>query len=342
MRAHVACVLLTLAGCGEVSNGVTDAATTDTPSTEIDARVIDAAPAIDAPPVQHWTKIATVTTPLDLGNNRGFMAVGLGSRIYIAPIYDDQRPQFHWFDTATLTLSGALTVPPGLQSDFQASGYGAIFVADADSLVLIGDSAVRYNPGTDAWSAIAGYQNGPFHRGESNGAWESSTNTVFMVGGRDDATNSATATALRRNSTGVWANEPGMLPYTVSNGLAYVIPGESRLYVAGGRAGDNNRMHLAVHTTGTSVWTALANSPGDLGQPIGMGHFTANGTTRVFVANLNGRMHFYNPGTSTWDRSINLPTTELAQVVMVAGTPYAVVRAANLTDADIYKLVSID
>jgi len=342
MRISVALALVTLAACGQVTNTPIDDAGIDTAATdaaaEIDGATAIDARLIDAQVIEHWTRIATVATPLDLGNNRGFMAVGLGSKIYIAPIYDSQTSIFHAFDTATLTLSGGLALPPGTQTDFQASGFGAIFVADADSLFLIGDSAVRYTPASDRWTPVAGYRVAGFERGESLGAWEGNNNTVFMIGGRDGS-NTYQPTAIRRASDGLWLAEPGALPYTVSNGLAWAPPGDNKVYLAGGQNGDNNRNHLAVHSTGTAVWAVLADAPEDISRAVGMGHFTSGGVTRIWVATKQ-TLFFYNPSTASWDRSIDLPRQDdQVGVVMVAGVPHAVI--GDSASADIYKLISI-
>ncbi|HVV81989.1 MAG TPA: hypothetical protein VHE35_02875 [Kofleriaceae bacterium] len=336
MRPILASLLVTAAACGKVESAPVDSSAidaTDVDAPAVDARAIDAP--IDARPLPHWSHVATVAATLDVGNNRGFLAVGQGARIYFAPIIDSEAPQFHAFDVGSLAVSAALAVPPGAQSDFQASGFGPIFVADQTSIYLIGDDAERYDPTNDTWSPIAGYDRS-ISRGESNGAWHPQSNSVFMVGGRDFDSNTDQPTAIHLTH-GVWATEPGMLPYSVSNGLAYALPADGRLFVAGGRAGDNDRKHLAVHEVGTQDWTALPDAPEDLSRIDGMGDFT-DGDTSWLLASSNHKTYLFNLTSMTWDGMIDLPGTDFAQVVMVAGTPYAMVR--NVGNAEIYKLVA--
>lgn len=294
--------------------------------------------AVDAEPLPRWTKRASVTATLDLGNDRGFLAASQGSRIYFAPVSDDVAPELRAFDVATLQLSQPLALPPGAITDFHARGFGAIFVGDATSLYLIGDEAQRYDPGANSWTPIAAYERTPSMRGEANGAWHGRSNSIYLVGGRDWATNQYQDTAVQLTGS-TWSAAPGTLPYAVSNGSAYALPADDRLFVAAGRASDNGRSHVVVHTVGTATWTSLPDAPADLSIQTGMGHFTTGGVTRLFVA-TSDRVYLFDLQSMTWDRTIDLPSTDLTRVVMVAGTPYALVK--NGTSADIYELTSVD
>ena len=361
MRAPVVVLLFSLAACGDVPDAIIDAASTiDTaaasclPACATNATCTGTTCACNAgfegdgltcTAIQHWNQIGSATIALDLGNNRGFMATGHAQHIYFAPVTDfGQTTTFRAFDVDTAIMSGRLSLPPGTQNDFEASGFGAIFVADRTGLFLMGDDGQRYDPTTDTWTDVPGYGNGPsgpseFHRGESAGAWDGTSNTILMVGGRDGS-NTDQATAIRRNVDGTWANEPGALPFTISNAIAYAPPTGGQIYVAGGNASDSNRRHLVVHTTGTSTWTVLPSAPADLDRAIGMGHHVENGVTRIFVATPR-ELLFYNLTASAWDRRVDMPVVNaLAQVVMVEGVAHAMVRNGGV--ADVYELISIE
>ena len=332
MRRVVTTALVALAACDDHPTSI---------ATPADAAVDGAVDApVDAAPVLGWSKIATVDVTLDLGNDRGFVAASQGSKIYLAAVTEGTPPDLRAFDVDTLQLSGLLAVPPGAQTDFDASGFGAIFVGDATSLYLIGDEAQRYDPAANTWSPIAGYSRTVYMRGEANGAWHGQSNSVYLLGGRDWDTNQDQASAVRLTG-GAWATEPGDLPYAVSNGAAYALPADDRLFVAAGRTGDNNRRHVLVHTVGTTTWTSLPDAPSDLGNVTGMGHVTSGGATRVFVATPQ-HVELLDPQAMTWDRTLAAPgaSTDHQRVVMVGGTPYAVVRRG--ASADVFELTSID
>lgn len=324
--------LIGLAACGKVEGGIVDARDPN-----------DGDTTADTPPAQHWSKLATVAAQVDLGNNRGFMAVGQGTDIYLAPISDPpQVTNLQAFSTTSLQVTANLPLPPGTSNDFEASGFGAVFVADADAIYLLGDAAYRFRRADNAWRPISGY--GPstnFMRGEACGTWETATGVLYMVGGRDRATNQDQGTAIRLNPDGSWSNEPGAMPYTVSNCFAVQLPGENRIFIAGGRTGDNNRKHLAVHTTSTSGWTALADAPDDLGNAIGMGYFEDDATRalRVLVA-TETNAYLFNPASMTWDRTIDMPAGDRAQLVMVGGVAHAVVQQG--VQIEVWRLDSVD
>jgi hypothetical protein len=287
-----------------------------------------------------WTRVATVpNVALDLGNNRGFMAVGLAPNIYFAPIYDTVQTTFRAINITTGTISGNLALPPGTQSDFQASGFGAIFVTDGVGLYLIGDDGQRYNPATNVWASVPGYMNSGLRRGESAGAYVPAGNAILMIGGRDEATNQYQGSALRYDVGGTFKAEPGALPYQLSYAGAYAFAGSDTAYVVGGSASDNSRRHLAVHKLTTGTWTTLADAPADIGEPTGIGQFDSGGVSRLLVA-AGAKAYFYEPTSGTWDHTIDLPSMARSRVVMVGGAPYAIVQ--NGTGVDIFKLSAIE
>lgn len=295
---------------------------------------------------QSWQRIGTFpNVVLDQGNNRGFDAVGLSSSIYFAPKYDDPAvgTQMRAINVATGVISGNLALPPA-PNDFFAGGFGEVFVADGSALYLFGDDGYRYNPGGNTWTAVPGYTNGSgFRRGEAAGAFAAGSNSIILVGGRDEATNSYQATAVRYTigvvSGNPWKAEPGALAYTTSRGGAYTLEGTTDTYVAGGYPDDSNRRHLAVHTITQTAWTTLADAPGDIGDVLGMGEFTTGGVPRLIVAS-GTKAYFYEPVSNTWDRTISLPTSTLSRLVMVGGAPYVI--AQNGTSAEVYKLTAIE
>lgn len=283
-----------------------------------------------------WSQVGSYPgLVLDQGNNRGFDAVGQGTRVYFAPKYDDPNVGTHFraIDVNTAQLTGDLALPPGQYNDFFAGGFGEVLVADGTGVYLIGDEAWRYTPSSNTWAGVPGYDS-TFMRGESAGAVSGAS--VLLVGGRDVASNTDQATAVRFDPSAGWKAEPGQLPYTRSDGGAYTLDGV--VYIVGGYAGDNNRRHLARHVIGDSAWTGLADGPADLGQVTGVGMFD-NGTRRLWVASGN-QLYFYNPTSDAWDVSLALPQGDLSRVVMVDTTAYALVR--NGAEARLYKLVAIE
>ncbi|MCE9573405.1 MAG: hypothetical protein K8W52_09625 [Deltaproteobacteria bacterium] len=288
-----------------------------------------------------WTLVGSFpNVVLDQGSNRGFDAVGLANKIYFAPKWDTTPSTMRAIDVAAGVISGNLAVPPGLQNDFFAGGFGEVFLADGSGLYLIGDEAFRYNPSGNTWVAVPGYTNGSgFRRGESAGAYAAGPNSIVLVGGRDEATNSDQDSAVRYDIGIGWKAEPGTLPFTRSYGAAYTLSGTTSTYIAGGSSSDNNRRHLLVHTITQASWTTLPDAPGDLTNVTGIGEFTTGGVPRLVVASGN-KAYFYEPVSGLWDHTLDMPTATLSRLVMVGGNPYVI--AQNGTSADVYKLSAIE
>jgi hypothetical protein len=291
--------------------------------------------------VQPWPKVATLTD-LQLDPDRfGYLAVGLGSKIFFGPETNTVANSY-WrsVDVSTGELSPPLALPDE-PHDFCACGFGQVLVATPTSIFMFGNNGARYTPSLGTWSPVSSYEN-EFQRGESAGAYDASDDAILMVGGRGPLD-----TASRYDlTTNMFVAESGILPFGVDHAVAYTPAGDNRTYVAGGVASDGSLRHLVVHTTGSATWTRLADAPDDLGfEPSGIGETTStDGTRRLFVSN-HAAVHFFNIAANTWDRQLPLPINALsgdanARTIMVNGVAYAMVQEG--ASAAVYRMPPIE
>ncbi|TMQ02546.1 MAG: hypothetical protein E6J91_51355 [Deltaproteobacteria bacterium] len=262
-------------------------------------------------------------------DNFGGLAVGVGAKLYFGPRSNDPTQLYmRSYDVGTNAISQPLAFPPGTQTDFCACGLTSVFLSDGTTLYLLGNSGEKYNPATNAWSAVASYT-AATARGEAAGTYDAASNLFLLVGGRGNE-GSAERMALVGEA---FSAEPGSLPVGMSSARAFTPPGAPVTYVAGGDLGMG--VALLSHTTGSNGWTRLANAPQNLGRPIGMGSFMG----QIWVARNGGTFYFYNPMNDTWaPNSIKAPTGT-AVATMVAGQTFVLVDTGSATE--IHRLNAI-
>jgi len=279
-----------------------------------------------------WSLVATFAgVPID-PDRFGAVAVGVGNRLYFANETNTAANEvFRYFDTTTNALSGPLAAPP--DNDFAAAGFGEIFVSDGASIFMFGNYGQRYDTAAGTWSSVSTYTQAR-SRGESAGVYHPTTGKIIMAGGRTFTINMATDTATAFTiATGAFDPEPGTMPFAISNAMAWALPGSTSIYVAGGRSPDNGS-HLMRHAIGSTTWEALPDSPMDVRSPTGIGHFG----NRLWVANDSVLM-FFNPATTTWDRTIGAPAN-MKVAAFANGSTWAL--AAGAGGLEFYRLNAIE
>ena len=259
------------------------------------------------------------------------LGTAVGSSLYFA--YDGEAANtVLWsYDTQTATFA---TKPVANVDDFCACGYTQNFVGGANRLFMFGNSAWSYDPALNRWVSYAFYPGSTQWRGESAGAFDASTGRVYVVGGRNGATNDSTTAGWIDVGMSSVGAEPGVMPVSVSNALAWIPSGTTTLYVGGGYGADNNRRHFFRHNLGSSVWETLPSVPEDVDQPRGMGEY---GTGQIWIASA-AALHLYDSvGTGTW-RSITVPPG-FKYAISAAGAVWAVVSPTGSGRTEIHKLV---
>jgi len=284
---------------------------------------------------QTWMLVGTLAGVTLDPENFGARAVAVGPRIFFAPRASRAAQFFRFFDTTNNTFSADLALPPVENDDFAPSGLGEIFVSDGTDIYMFGDSGQRYSPPpTNRWSTVAAYTRA-VSRGESAGAFESTSRVVFQIGGRNSDNIDHDNAQRYELTTGIMAAEAGSLPYTFSNGRGWAPAGGNVTYVAGGRSSDNNGSHLASHVTGSGSWRVLADAPVGLVSVTGMGDFMG----KIWVS-TDDRLYFYEPTPNTW-RSGGL-AAPAGFVLAVTGPSGTYALAQNGAMLEIHQLLAIE
>lgn len=278
-----------------------------------------------------WQRVGTFPGVDIEPTNQGSSAAAAGNLIFVAADTGNLGGVFRSFNTTTNQLSGQLAMPVGggSQNDFCACGYTQTMFSDGNFLYVFGNWGERYNIASNSWSTVTSYS-GSIARGEAAGVLVPMINQAVIIGGRGPRND-----AINFNlGSQAFAAEPGTLPYAVQYPVAWAMPGNTTVYVAGGDASDGNRRHLVRHQVGTSVWEPMPDAPEDIGFPVGMGHFE----NRLWVA-AGERLQLFNLATSQWDRMVTLPANVKAVVTNADGT-FAI--AKNGTTLDFWKLQRIE
>ena len=277
---------------------------------------------------QRVASFASVTFP----SNAKQMSAAIGPRLFFATDGADASSFFRSFDTATGTLSGPLNVAPG---EFCDCGLAQIFTSSGASIFMFGNQGNRYDPAADRWVALAGYDN-QLGRGEAGGAVDPATGTMFMVAGRDGP-GAYQGSAVRLATDGEVSVEPGTMPVPFRDPQAYVMPGTSTLYVAGGHAADNNQRHLYRHALGATPWEPLGDAPADLSPGRGIGHYTP---TLLYVATDAG-LYFFDTSTNAWRPEPIAGPPGFQRAISADGAVWAITSSPGV-GLEIHRLLAID
>ncbi|MBK9033629.1 MAG: hypothetical protein IPL61_20590 [Myxococcales bacterium] len=284
---------------------------------------------VDCNPV--WQRVAAFpAVTYDAGSQQ--LSAAIGARLFFAIDGNDASSLFRSFDTVTHALSGPLSATPG---EFCACGLAQVIVSDGAALFMFGNQGNRYDPAADAWTPLASYD-GQLGRGDAGGAFDPTTGTFVVVGGRDGA-GAYQGSAIRLTTAGAITAEAGAAAVELREPLAYVTPTGSILYVAGGLASDNSARRLFRHTLGTSTWEALADAPADLFPGRGIGLYTP---TLLYAATDTG-VYLYDTGTNAWRPDPVVPPPGFQRALTAAGSVWAISSSAA-TGVEIYQLRAIE
>ena len=234
------------------------------------------------------------------------------------------------FNTANLTLSGPLALPPSTDDDFCACGATQTIVSDGTFIYMFGNYAVRYDPSANRWTTIAGYISGvDYRRAESASVWNSTTNRAEMFGNRGPE--AATLNFTPPSTFAFGTN----LPIAVDSARAYVQNSSGLIFLAGGQQ-QGGMDRIMSRPANIEAWTIHASAPGSIGSVIGVGEFGP----RIWAAGRGSEMYFYNPASMTWDRTIGLPPRTQRVATTPQGT-FAFVHTAT-AQLEVYKLANIE
>lgn len=276
-----------------------------------------------------WTLLGTLPATNGDPEGVGTVSVAAGSRLFFAPLANDPDLRFmRSFDVSTLLFSDPLALPPPVtgQSDFCWCGFTQTFVSNGVWLYLLGNRGERYDPVANSWTSVPSYT--AVRRGEAASAFDAISNVFLLIGGRGTES-SAIRMAL---GTEVFSAELGTFPTPVDSAKAHTMPGALTTFVAGGD--ENNGVALLSHSTGTDVWTRLADAPEGLGRLVAVGDYD----DKLWAARRDGMFFFYDPATDTWDSDPVAAPAGFLSAENVAGGTYAVVQ--NGSDIDVYRLSS--
>ena len=237
--------------------------------------------------------------------------------------------------SAVPRLGPALTLPPVEQNDFCFCGATQTLVSDGqDAIYMLGNHAQRYDVSANRWVEIPGYTvPADLRRAEAASVFDPAGPWILTFGGRGP-----TDEVLRfAPGDGTFVVDASTLPASISDAAAWLPPAGDAIFVAGGRGQlDAPQNHILSRPTGAGAWVVHPEVDGDITAPIGMGDFRQ----RIWVASANGRAYFYDPATSTWDPTIDLPADTRA-VVTAGGATWALSRTAGGV-LDLYRLSNID
>lgn len=260
------------------------------------------------------------------------LSAAIGPRLFFALDGGDASSFFRSFDTVTHVLSGPLSAAPG---EFCACGLAQVIVSDGAALFMFGNQGNRYDPATDGWTPLAGYD-GQLGRGDAGGAFDPTTGAFVVVGGRDGA-GAYQGSAIRVTTDGAITAEAGAAAVELREPLAYVTPTGSILYAAGGLASDNSARHLFRHALGDATWEALADAPADLYPGRGIGLYAP---TLLYAATDTG-VYLFDIGTNAWRPEPVVPPPGFVRAVTAAGSVWAISSSAA-TGVEIYQLRAIE
>ena len=279
---------------------------------------------------QHVTTLPGIV--LDEGS--GAVVTALASRIYFAPEHDPAGTYFMSVDVNT-GATAELPLPPLInvsQRELVPGGYTQIFVGLGSSIYMFGNAGALFD---GSWRE-ANYPS-INRRGEAAGV--AASGRIYMIGGRDDATNASTTSVqyYAGGTTGSWA-AASPFPWTSSYAGAYSPTGTNLIYVFGGSSGDNSDRHAAsLDTTSSSAtWTILPDVPVDLPR------FSTAGEHGGKLFACDGqRLHFFDRGANAWAGTLNLPPGGTHwHMVMLEGDAFAIGDLAG--SVQIFQLLAIE
>lgn len=259
------------------------------------------------------------------------LAAAIGDTVYLALDRGIGASFFRSFDTTTHQLSQPLDTSIG---DFCQCGYGQILVASGPSLYMFGNAGARYDVAGNAWTTLPGFTAADV-RGEAGGAVDPATGRIYAVGGRDGS-GSYVGTTASIATTGAVTAEPGNLGFGWRAPSAYIIPGTTALFAAGGLPDDGNPRHLRRHALGSATWDELADAPGDLAPDRGIGHVTA---TLLWVGTDAG-LYLYDVTAGTWRPQPLAVPPNFQRAVSAAGHVWAITSTGS--ELGVYQLLATE
>jgi hypothetical protein len=272
-----------------------------------------------------WSRVGSFPD-VDI-NPEGFggKAAGVGNRIFFGPEANNVgAPYLRSFDTVLHTLSDTLALPSG-QTDFCACGLTDVFLGAGTDLYMMGNNGGRYLPDVNRWTTITSYVD-PFRRGEAAGAFDAMRGKIYLVGGRSNETSAIQLDVASQ----MFSTLPGVVPFSVDQGKAWMFSGDHLLYLVSG--GDSQLASL--DPGGGGSWNLQPSSPASLRSPLGMGEFK----DRVWVA-TGSAISFFDPGPEQWGQTLAVPAGTTAVATNDTGT-FALCKTAD--GLDIFQLNAIE
>lgn len=278
-----------------------------------------------------WTAEATIPFDID-PSNFGAVFVAHNNFVYIGVETNTPSAKaFRSYNTSNQQLSGPLALPPATDDDFCACGATQTLASDGTTIYMLGNYAMRYNPAADTWTPIPGYISGvDYRRAESASVFNRMAAQVQIFGGRGPVNDQLNFTP----ASNTFAFD-ATLPFAISDAAAYLPANGGTIYLAGGeQQGGADR--ILSRPTNVAAWTIHPAAPGSLRSVLGMGDFG----TRIWVASRDGQLHFFNPASTTWDRTVGLPPGTKGVVTTSMGT-FAFVHTP-MAQLAVFKLANIE
>jgi hypothetical protein len=302
-----------------------------------------------------WSDFSPVQWPLAVGHKR---SIFIGVQSHASATY----PGWRSIDLAAAppVLSPPLALPPTYNdsNELSTSGFRENVSSDgARYIYMFGNKAQRYDVMADRWFEPPGYGR-PLSRGRGPQMFVPVDGTVQFFGGSGWGQFEILDTVLRYAiATNSYSLEPQPLPFPLRSAVAWLEPGGSTIYVAGGQhdwESNSTMPHNGIISRPTTMnaWTTThPDAPGDLRFPVGMGDYEG----RIWVAardfqfvpnnvvSLPSHAYFFDPERDAWDHTIFLPPSTLAAVT-ADGATWALARTEEngVGGFDLYKLVAID
>ncbi len=318
--------LLAMAACGD---GVVS-----TPEIPLDAP--DAPDAADAATRPAW--ILEATLPFDIAPTSANPAV-VGHRSAIFVGIETNTPGVAAWRAIDVSAAPELgpprSLPPADLNDFCFCGATQAMASDGtDSIYMFGNWGQRYEVSTDRWVEIPQLM-GDLRRGEAAMVFNPVGPSVVRYGGRDGQNGPSRDVLGFAPPDGEFSTDAVQMPIAFAQGAAWLPHNGDAIFVTGGYGAlFEPQRHMFVRPIAGGAWTVHPEVEANLNEPFGMGDFQQ----RIWIA-ADGRLHFFNPATSTWDRTIDAPAGTRA-VVTADDRTWALARSDD-GQLDLYRLDAI-
>lgn len=240
--------------------------------------------------------------------------------------------------SAAPTLGPPRALPPADRNDFCFCGATQALASDGtDSIYMFGNHGQRYEVSTDRWIEIPQFdEGGDRRRGEAAMVFNPVAPSVVRYGGRDLLNEPSRDVDGFAPPDGEFSTDAVQMPIAFAQGAAWLPHAGDAIFVAGGYGVLHEpQRHIFVRPTAGGAWVVHPAVDADLSIPFGMGDFQQ----RIWIA-ADGRLHFFHPATSSWDRTIEVPDGTRA-VVTADDRTWALARGDS-EQLDLYQLHAID